>query len=503
MTSYREHLVPSSSTDRAGPRQWAGLAVLALPTLLLGLDVTLLYLAFPALAAELKPDSTQALWIMDIYGFFISGFLITMGTLGDRIGRRKLLMLGAGGFALASVLAAFSTTATQLIVARALLGFTGAALMPSTLALISNLFRDPPQRALAIGIWATMFALGMAAGPLVGGVLLDHFWWGSAFLVALPVVAILWLSAPWLLPEYRDEASGRLDLGSVVLSLVALLPLIYGVKQFARHGLDWTALIALLIGALGVILFIKRQHRLADPLLDLSLFRSRSFTAALLILLVGLMGVGGAMLLVTQYLQLVSGLTPRVAGAWMGPPALAMLVAAISAPLLARRFPVGQIVAGALLLSVLGYLTLAGVDAEARTIQVVSGFALVYLGLGAIAALGTDLVVAAAPADKAGSAASLSETVQELGVALGVAMLGSLSSGLYRIGAAEHFAGTASAAVKESLWQAVSSADRLPAGVLDQARDIFTQGLNLTALITAVGIGVLAMVPIIALRGGR
>src|SRR5690606_14368129 len=198
MTSYCEYPTPSSPlASRAGPRQWAGLAVLALPTLLLGLDVTLLYLAFPALAADLKPDSAQALWIMDIYGFFISGFLITMGTLGDRIGRRKLLMLGAAGFALASLLAAFASTATQLIVARAVLGFTGAALMPSTLALIRNLFREPSQRALAIGIWATMFALGMAAGPLVGGVLLDHFWWGSAFLVALPVVAVLWLCAPW------------------------------------------------------------------------------------------------------------------------------------------------------------------------------------------------------------------------------------------------------------------------------------------------------------------
>ncbi|WOD30326.1 MFS transporter [Alloalcanivorax xenomutans] len=503
MTSYCEYPTPSSPlASRAGPRQWAGLAVLALPTLLLGLDVTLLYLAFPALAADLKPDSAQALWIMDIYGFFISGFLITMGTLGDRIGRRKLLMLGAAGFALASLLAAFASTATQLIVARALLGFTGAALMPSTLALISNLFREPSQRALAIGIWATMFALGMAAGPLVGGVLLDHFWWGSAFLVALPVVAVLWLCAPWLLPEYRDESSGRLDPGSMALSLLALLPLIYGVKHFARHGLDWQGVIALLIGALGLLLFIKRQRRLADPLLDLSLFRGRSFTAALLILLVGLMGVGGAMLLVTQYLQLVSGLSPRVAGAWMGPPALAMLVAAISAPLLTRRFPVGRVVTGALLFSVLGYLMLAWVDAEARTIQVVSGFALIYLGLGAIAALGTDLVVAAAPTGKAGSAASLSETVQELGVALGVAILGSLSGSLYRICAAEQL-GALSTAVNESLWQAVSVADQLPAGVLEQAREIFTQSLNLTALITAVGIGLLAMVPVITLRGGH
>lgn len=331
---------------------------------------------------------------------------------------------------------------------------------------------------------------------------MDHFWWGSAFLVALPVVAVLWLCAPWLLPEYRDESSGRLDPGSVALSLLALLPLIYGVKHFARHGLDWQGVIALLIGALGLLLFIKRQRRLANPLLDLSLFRGRSFTAALLILLVGLMGVGGAMLLVTQYLQLVSGLSPRVAGAWMGPPALAMLVAAISAPLLTRRFPVGRVVTGALLFSVLGYLMLAWVDAEARTIQVVSGFALIYLGLGAIAALGTDLVVAAAPTGKAGSAASLSETVQELGVALGVAILGSLSGSLYRICAAEQL-GALSTAVNESLWQAVSVADQLPAGVLKQAREIFTQSLNLTALITAVGIGLLAMVPVITLRGGH
>ena len=216
MVSLNEAQGSRIARQRAGFKEWAGLAVLALPTVLLGLDVTILYLALPALAADLQPSSTQALWIMDAYGFMTAGFLITMGTLGDRIGRRRLLMIGAVAFGITSVIAAYATSAAVLIAARAMLGVAGATLMPSTLALISNMFGDVRQRALAIGVWATMFALGMALGPVVGGVLLERFWWGSAFLVAVPMVAVLLIAAPILLPEYRAKRSGRLDLSSEI-----------------------------------------------------------------------------------------------------------------------------------------------------------------------------------------------------------------------------------------------------------------------------------------------
>ena len=294
--------------------------MLALPTLLLGLDVTLLYLALPALAADLQPSSTQALWIMDAYGFMIAGFLITMGTLGDRIGRRRLLLIGAVAFGITSVVAAHATSAAMLIAARAVLGVAGATLMPSTLALISNMFGDTRQRALAIGVWATMFALGMAAGPVVGGLLLERFWWGSAFLVAVPVVVVLLVAGPVLLPEYRAPRSGPLDLASVLLSLAAVLPAVYGIKEIAKAGLEPGAVLALALGGLWALVFVRRQRRLASPLLDMRLFASRTFCAALFVLLVGLVGVSGVMLLVTQYLQLVAGLSPLAAGLWMGPP---------------------------------------------------------------------------------------------------------------------------------------------------------------------------------------
>lgn len=506
MVSLVEQDAGSRSTrQRAGAKEWAGLAVLALPTVLLGLDVTILYLALPALAADLQPSSTQALWIMDAYGFMIAGFLITMGTLGDRIGRRRLLMIGAMAFGMTSVIAAYATSAIMLIAARAALGVAGATLMPSTLALISNMFVDARQRALAIGVWATMFALGMAAGPVVGGLLLEHFWWGSAFLVAVPVVVVLLIAAPRLLPEYRASRSGPLDFFSVLLSLSAMLSAVYGVKELAKVGLEPLAVIALASGALLAFIFVRRQQRLTDPLLDMRLFASRTFSAALVVLLVGLIGVSGVMLLVTQYLQLVAGLSPLAAGLWMGPPALMMVLAGIAAPLLASRIRPGYVVGAALVLSTLGYWLLAAIEVNASGVgMAIAGFSLVYLGLGTIAALGTDLVVGAAPVEKAGSASAMSEMVQELGVALGVALLGSLASFVYRAQIGENIApGLAtdvSGGVEDSLWASVSAAEDLPAGLLLEAQQAFTVGLNVTAMVGGIVILALAVVSLVSLR---
>lgn len=509
MTS-QDHLELSPSRPvnvAAGTREWLGLALLALPTILLGLDLTLLHLALPALAADLRPTSLEALWIMDAYGFMIAGFLITMGTLGDRIGRRKLLVMGAAAFAVASVLAAFSTSALMLIAARALLGIAGATLMPSTLALITNMFADPRQRALGFGIWATMFALGMALGPIVGGVLLGHFWWGAAFLIAVPVLGLLLLLAPVLLPEYRASQAGRLDLASVGLSLAAMLPVIYGIKQVAKDGFGLQPLGVIAVGLFFAVAFVSRQLRLADPLLDMSLFANRAFSIALIIHLFGLVAVGGTMLLVTQYLQLVAGLSPLVAGLWMGPPALAMVAAGVAAPLIARRVRPGFVVAGALGLSAVGYLLLIQLDNSANGIViVVTGFSLAYLGLGTIAALGTDLVVGSAPADKAGSASAMSETVQDLGVSLGIAVLGSLATALYRGQMLERIpeglGPEAREAVGDSLWAASSVAAELPPGLIEEAQAAFTAGFSAAAVVSALGVSVLAFLAAVALRCG-
>ncbi|GAA2603160.1 MFS transporter [Actinomadura fulvescens] len=494
----------TTTARRAGPREWGGLAVLSLPTVLLGLDVTVLYLALPSLAEDLRPTGTEALWIMDAYGFLIAGFLITMGTLGDRIGRRKLLMIGAAAFGAVSVVAAYSTSAELLIGARAALGIAGATLMPSTLALISNMFADARQRSLAIGVWATSFALGMAIGPLVGGAMLAEFWWGSAFLLAVPVAIVLLVAAPVLIPEYRAPQSGRFDFLSVALSLIAILPVIYAVKRFAKDGIDGPTILATVVGLAFAVLFVRRQGNLTSPLLDVRLFADRTFSAALSILLVGLVGVGGVMLLVTQQLQLVEELSPVEAGVWMGPPALMMFVAAIGSPLVARRVRPGIVVGVTLALSTVGYVLLTLVNATGGIVLVVIGFGLVYLGLGAIAALGTDLVVGAAPPEKAGSAAAMSETVQELGLALGVAILGSLATAVYRGDIDDEIpAGTpdgVAEAAGDSLAGASSVANRLPPGLLDQAKEAATSGLNVATLVAAIGILTLSFLSVVALR---
>ncbi|GAA1905678.1 MFS transporter [Streptomyces sodiiphilus] len=492
-------------TVRAGARQWVGLGLLALPTVLLGLDVTVLYLAAPSMAADLSPSATQLLWIMDAYGFLIAGFLITMGTLGDRIGRRRLLMTGMAAFAVASVFAASAPTAELLILARALLGVAGATLMPSTLSLISNMFPDARHRAVAIGVWATMFALGMAAGPVVGGLLVDAFWWGAAFLLAVPVAVVVLASARALLPEHADPSAGRLDLSSVGLSLAAILPLVYAVKHLAAHGPDARAVAFAGVGALAGVVFLRRQRRLTDPLLDVRLFGDRAFTAALAVLLIGLVGVGGSMYLVTQYLQLVEGLTPFAAGLWMGPPALAMFAAAIGAPLIARRIRPGDVMAATLGISLIGYALLATAGLGDQ-VAVALGFAFVYLGLGAIAALGTDMVVGAAPSSKSGSAASLSETVQELGIAVGVALLGSLTTAVYRAHLPilpDGLPPDAAHAVTDSLGATVSLADDLPAGVVESAQRAFTTGLNVASLVAGAAIAAAGLLCLSRLRHVR
>lgn len=460
---------------RAGAREWAGLGLLALPTMLLGLDVTVLYLVLPSLAAELDPSAAQTLWIMDVYGFFIAGFLITMGTLGDRVGRRRLLMIGVAAFAAVSVLAAFAPSAGLLILARALLGVAGATLMPSTLSLISTMFADVRQRAVAIGVWATMFALGMAAGPVVGGALVDRFWWGAAFLVAVPVAVAVLAGARALLPEYAAPGGGRVDLVSVVLSLAAVLPAFFAVKHLAAHGLDLPAPLLAAAGVAAGVAFVRRQLRLDAPLLDVTLFADRAFSAALAVLLVGLVGVGGTMYLVTQFLQLVEGLSPAEAGLLMGPPAFAMFTAAVGAPLVARRVRPGTVMAATLVLSLVGYALLATAGTGDRA-AVVAGFAFVYLGLGAIAALGTEIVVGAAPATRSGSAAAMSETVQELGLAVGVALLGSLATVVHR--------------------------SRAP-GTAGESREAFTTGLNIASLAAGAAIVAAAAACLLLLRHVR
>ena len=406
--------------------------MLALPTLLLSLDMSVLHLAVPHLAADLRPSSTELLWIIDIYGFMIAGFLVTMGTLGDRIGRRKLLMVGGAAFGLASVAAAFATSPAMLIGARALLGVAGATLMPSTLALISNMFRDPGQRGTAIAVWMSCFMGGMVIGPVVGGLLLNVAWWGAVFLLGVPVMVLLLVTAPALLPEYRDENAGRLDLASVALSLATILPVVFALKEIAKDGLSTgvTAVLAFGIGA-GVV-FTRRQRRLAHPMLDLALFRNRTFAAALCIMLVGALTMGGVFMVISQYLQLVEGLTAAQAGIALVPQAGAVVVGSLIAPRLARRFRPEFVLGFGMLVAAAGIVLFTQITDGNGVVLVVLGLSVAAFGMGPQGVLGTEMVIGSVPATKAGAASAMSETSGEFGIAMGIAVFGSIGTAVYR-----------------------------------------------------------------------
>jgi DHA2 family multidrug resistance protein-like MFS transporter len=504
-------LTDASTTPRAGRREWLGLAVLALPCLVYAMDLTVLNLAVPKLSEDLQPSSAQLLWIVDIYGFLVAGLLITMGTLGDRIGRRRLLLAGAAAFAAASMLAAWSTSAGMLIAARALLGVAGATLAPSTLSLIRNMFADPRQRTVAVSVWITSFAVGGAVGPLVGGVLLEWFWWGSVFLVAVPAMALLLVLGPRLLPEFRDPAAGRLDLGSAALSLAAVLAAIYGLKQLAQDGPGWPAVGCMLAG-LGVgVGFVRRQRRLADPLIDVRLLGNRAFSAALTTNLLSFFVGFGALLFTAQYLQLVLGLSPLEAGLWSLPSSAGFILGSMATPLLVRRAAPVTVMAAGLALAAVGFGLLTQLPSSSGLPLLVTGSVIFSLALAPVDTLATDLAVGAAPPERAGAASAITETSAEFGGALGIAVLGSIGTAVYRAQMAEAVpAGVpdqAAAAARDTLGGAVAVAGQLPervgAALLEVAREAFTQGLHLAAAVSAAASLAFAILVVVLLRGVR
>ncbi len=494
---------------RAGRREWTGLAVLALACLLYAMDLTVLHLAVPSLSAQLRPSSVQLLWITDIYGFMVAGFLVTMGTLGDRIGRRRLLLTGAAAFGVVSVAAALSTSPQMLIASRALLGVAGATLAPSTLSLIFSMFRDPRQRSTAIGVWITAFSAGGAIGPVAGGVLLEHFWWGSVFLLAVPVMALLLVLGPRVLPEFRTPDAGRLDLVSAAALLVAVLAVIFGIKQTAQNGLGWVPASSILLGLVVGVVFVGRQLRLGDPLIDLRLFRIAAFNASLVTNLLGIFIAVGYFLFVAQYLQLVLGLSPLRAGLWSLPSAGGFIVGSNLAPRILRQLRPAYVIGAGLVLAAvgLGVLTqvgrFAGGSHDLATLATAS--LIVSLGLAPVFTATTDLIVSSAPPERAGAASGISETGAELGGALGIAILGSIGAAIYRSQLASTLpAGVpsdAAAAARDTLGAAVGVAGHLPddagTALLNAAREAFTQGLQVTAAISAaiaVAIAILATV---------
>ncbi|MGW2215830.1 MFS transporter [Nonomuraea sp. NPDC001684] len=426
------HLTETAAEPRAGRREWAGLAVLALPTLLVAVDINALFLALPRLSVELGATAVQQLWIIDIYGFMVAGLVITMGGLGDRIGRRRLLLTGAAAFGVASLVAAYAASPAMLIAARTVLGVAGATLMPSTLALITNMFRDARQRGTAIAVWATCQFAGAALGPVVGGLLLEHFWWGSVFLMAVPVIAVLLVGGVLLLPEFRDPDGGRMDLASVALSMLAILPVVWGVKELAASSASagpGAPLAAIAAGLAFGAAFVRRQLTLDAPLLNLRLFAQRPLTLILTALVLAGIAMAGTGLLVTQYLQSVLGYTPAQSALWFAPMGLGVALGTTLTPALTRRVAPRAAVMGGLTLSAAGAALLT--QAEAGLPVVITAITVLALGTGPLFALGTGIVVGSVPPEKAGSAASLAESGNFLGGTLGLALLGTVAAAVY------------------------------------------------------------------------
>ncbi|GAA2516624.1 MFS transporter [Streptomyces longisporus] len=502
MTSTLQPATPTEAVKRPG--RWLALSVLVLAVLLVAVDATVLGLATPYISEDLKPSGTQLLWIGDVYSFVIAGLLVSMGSLGDRIGRKRILLGGATAFGAISVLNAYATTPELMILARALLGVAGATLMPATLALIRNLFHDPRERSLAVGIWGATASAGTAVGPIAGGFLLEHFWWGSVFLINLPVMVVLVLVGIRTLPESRNPNPGPWDLSSVALSLVGVIGVVYAVKEAATHGFEWSALAAGALGAAALYGFIRRQLTLPAPLLDMRLFRNRGFSAAVLADLLTILGLSGLVFFLSQYLQLVQGRRPFEAGLAELPAAVGAVAAGLIAGRAARRFSVRAVVAGGL--GAVGLALAALTTLDRSTGYPVLGAALLVVGVGAgfSFTVTADVILSSVPKEQAGAASAVSETAYELGAALGIAILGSIVTGVYRGFTAP--VGTPEGA-HESLGGAVEAASGMPthAGqeLLTSAREAFVDGLAIAAGTGAAVLLATAIAAWFMLRGER
>ncbi|GGW74567.1 MFS transporter [Streptomyces lucensis JCM 4490] len=490
---------PPTPSTRAGRREWTALGVLMLPLLLVSMDVSVLYFATPAISADLHPSGTQQLWIFDIYGFVLAGLLMTMGSLGDRIGRRRLLLMGAAAFGAASLLAAYADSAGTLIAARAVLGIGGATLMPSTMALVRTMFTDPAQRAKAIGLWSGVMTGGIALGSVMSGILVEHFWWGSVFLVNLPAMALLLLLGPVLLPESRNPEPGRFDLVSVPLSMAAVLPVIYGLKEIPSEGWHPLYVVSVTVGLLFTALFVHRQRTARSPLVPPALFRGHGFSPALVLTLVSAFGMMGSAIFTTQYLQSVLGKSPLAAALWSLLPSVFIGVAApLTTQLVQRGVNRAYVVAGGFAVTATGYALLAFTGTDSLWL-VLTAAGVLACGVVAVMSQLTDLAMGTAPVERAGTASSLMETGTEFGGALGMAVLGSIGTALYRHG----MPATAPAEARETLGGALATAAHQPGGggtLIAAARQAFTDGMHGVAVAGAVILALAAVGAALTLR---
>ncbi|GAA2801950.1 MFS transporter [Saccharopolyspora taberi] len=472
-----------NASNSPGPREWLGLLVVLGPVLLVAMDGSVLFLAMPKVTEALSPTADQALWILDVYGFAVGSLLIAFGNIGDRYGRLKLLMAGAAAFGLASAGAAFAPGPELLIAFRALMGVAGATLLPSALAVLSELFTDPRKRANAIGIFAATFAAGFAIGPVVGGQLLSSFWWGSVFLINLPVVLLFLLLAPVLLREVRATSTGRIDVPSVFLSAAGILLTVYAIKHAAAEGLDVVPVAMGIVGVIGLVWFVRRQLRLEHPLIDFRLFRDRVFAVAAVTGLLPLAAWSAMAYLGGIYLQSVLGLPVLDAALVAVPGAVVLTVTCIVTPWVVARTGTRAALIGCHFLIAAGLLLLLPISASGGIGWYIASTVLAGIGYGISFSVVADTAVAAVPPERAGAAAAIAETSNEIGNALGIALLGSLAALIFRLQGPD-LAGT----LNETL-----QVPGLAPAVIGDAKTAFVTGLHAAAAIAAIVHGALGV----------
>lgn len=479
-----------TTTDRetglATRRAWLGLAALCLPVLIVSMDVSVLFFAAPDIAATLRPSATQQLWIFDVYGFVLAGLLLTMGALGDRFGRRRLLVIGAVAFSAASAIAAWSTSPEALIAARALMGVGGATLMPSTLALIRNLFDDESQRSRAVGIWSAVLAMGVGIGPVVAGVLLAHFWWGSVFLINLPVMLALVVVAPLVLPESR-AGRARVDLLSAALVLGSVLPLIHGLQGLAADGWSAQHVAYAVCGLVVGVAFVVRQAAMAHPMLDLALLRRRGVGSSVAVNVIAQLAIMGNAILLTQYLQSVLGMSALRAALWSLAPTIVVGAVAPMAGVLAGRIGRPVVMASGLLVAAGGFAELLVTSAHSSIWTALLGATLVAAGLVAVLTLVTEFVIGSVPADRAGTMSGMLETTSEFAGALGMAVLGSIVNAVYRteMAGAPGASGPAGETLAGAVVESGRSGGAAGAALLEGARTAYVIAMHRADVVAA------------------
>jgi MFS transporter, DHA2 family, multidrug resistance protein len=502
---------PNPSTElNATKREWAGLGVVSLPCLLYAMDVTVLNLALPHITADLHATGPQMLWIIDIYGFVLAGLLITMGTLGDRVGRRRLLLIGAAAFGIASLLAATSNSVGMLIAARGLLGAAGATLAPSTLALVRHMFRDSQQRTVAIGVWTASFSIGVAIGPIIGGLLIEEFGWGAAFLIAVPAMLLLLVCGPLLLPECSNPRAPPMDVFGAAQAMTAVLLTIFGLKQVVASGPEWSAVASIAVGVVSGVAFIRRQNRIEHPLLEIRLLRSSSFALPLLAYSLGCFVSIGMWLFYTQYLQLVLGLSALEAGLWTLPSVVGVVMGSALAPAVARRLPVSHAMCGGLFLAAVGLAAIAQIDRHFAVEVLALGRAVVSLGTAVAFIPAINLMMSAVPRERAGEVSAISETGSEFGASFGVAVLGSIGIASYRatftrdlpttVGLTHADVQVASETLGGSFIIAARLSEDSAEAVIEVAKSAFHDSLQLVAALGSALFVVLSIVIILLMR---